>query len=548
MLRIPDEILEYLSQFNFRGNNKLKSSGTKIEYTQEMIDEYRRCKKDPIYFIKKYIYVVHPDRGLVLMNLYDYQERMIQTYHKNKRVIFLTARQQGKTTVSAAYFVWFILFNDNKEVAIFANKQSTADEIMNRVRRAYENLPLWIQQGVKTWNKRSVELENGSKVYGRATSSSGNRGGAVNILYLDEFAFVENNIAEEFFSSVYPTLTAGKDSKVFMTSTPHGYNHFHKFWVEANKSLKGEKGGNGFFPLRVHWYETPGRDQAWYNEQKAVLGELKSAQELDAEFLGSGKTLLSGATLARLAADTPIKEYTDEFKGLRIYQWPEKHHVYTMTVDTSRGRHLDSSAFTIFDISSYPHRIVASYNNSEISPLMYASFVHSMARKYNMAYLLIEINDIGGQVADTIYSDLEYEGEMFWTKSGDILGKSGADPYPGVRTTKKTKRIGCANLKDLIDNQQLIVNDHSTISELSTFVQKDNGSYEADEGFHDDLVATLWLHAWLCSQPWFGDLTDTNLRMKLHEQHIQEMEDQLSMPIILDGTEAYSEQPYFNFN
>lgn len=538
MFKIPESILEFLNTFSFRGNTKLRPAGAVVEYTQEMVDEYKKCKNDPVYFIKKYIYVVHPDKGIVKFDLYKYQEKMIKAYHKNKRVIFLTSRQQGKTTVSAAYFVWFILFSDNKSVAIFANKQKTADEIMSRVRRAYENLPVWLQQGVKTWNKRTIELENGSTVYGQATSSSGNRGGSVNILYLDEFAFVENNQAEEFFTSVYPTITAGKDSKVFMTSTPHGYNHFHKFWIEANKTLNGEPGGNGFFPLRVHWYETPGRDQKWYNEQKAVLGELKAAQELDAEFIGSSKTLLTGATLARLVFDKPIKEFADQEKGLKIYAYPAKNHKYTVTVDVSRGRHLDYSAFTVFDITDYPHRIVATYRNNEIAPMLYASLVHKISRNYNEAYILVEINDIGAQVAETLWNDLEYE-SMFWTKSGNILGKTGADPYPGVRTTKKTKRIGCANLKDMIDNNQLIINDYDMIQELSTFIQKDNGGYEADEGFNDDTVATLWLQAWMASQPWFNSLTDSDLRSKMHNEHIRQMEDELLMPSFNDGNEQY---------
>ena len=536
MIKIPQQILDLLSTFAFKGNSNLRPEGAIVEYSAEMIEEYLKCKNDPIYFIKKYIHVVHPDRGIVLMDLYDYQERMIRAYHENKRVIFLTARQQGKTTVSAAYFVWYIIFNDAKSVAIFANKQSTADEIMSRVRRAYENLPMWLQQGVKTWNKRTVELENGSVIFGRATSASGNRGGSVNILYLDEFAFVQNTQAEEFFTSVYPTITAGKDSKVFMTSTPNGYNHFHRFWHEANKDK--EDGWNGFTPLRIHWYETPGRDQKWYDEQKVVLGEIKAAQELDAEFMGSSMTLLTGSVLSRLTYDRPIQEYTDNYKGLKVYSLPEKGKIYSMAVDVSRGRHLDYSAFTVFDITTYPHTIAATYRNNEIAPLLYSSILQTVGLKYNEAYILIEINDIGGQVADTLWNDLEYE-NIHWTKSGEQLGKSGADPYPGIRTTKKTKRIGCANLKDMIDNNQLIINDFDMISELSVFIQKDSGSYEADDGFHDDSVATLWLHAWMVSQLWFADLTDSNVRLKLHEEHISEMESELCIPTFLDGNEDY---------
>jgi hypothetical protein len=541
MLQIPESIEAHLETLSFRGNFNLREGDTKVGMTAEMLAERFKCSQDPIYFIKNYIHVVHPDRGICLMNLYPYQEKMIQAYHKNKRVTFMTPRQYGKTTVSAAYFIWYILFNDAKTVAILGNKQATADEIMDRVRLAYECLPKWLQQGVTSWNKRSITLVNGSKCFGAATSSSGIRGKSIQLLYIDEYAFVENNIAEAFFTSVYPTITAGEDTKVFITSTPNGYNHFHKIWNEANK--KGDD-WNGFVPLRVLWTEMPNRTQAWYNEQKAVLGELKTAQELDAEFLGSSMTLLTGATIARLTYDTPLLQPKGHYNGLKIYSEVEKNHIYSIAVDTSRGRHLDSSAFTVFDISAYPHTIAATYRDNEIAPLLYASVVEKIARVYNMAYLLIEINDIGGQIADTIYSDLEYEGEMFWTKSGDVLGKTGVDPYPGIRTTKKTKRIGCANLKDMIENNQVIINDFDMISELSTFVQSTTGSYEADEGFHDDTVTTLWLHAWLCSQPWFGDLTDTNFRLKLHQSHVKEMEESLAAPSFIDGTEDYVDSGY----
>lgn len=255
-------------------------------------------------------------------------------------------------------------------------------------------------------------------------------------------------------------------------------------------------------------------------------------------FLGSSMTLLSGSTLARLSYDTPLKEFTDQQKGLKIYKYPELNHKYTISVDVSRGRHLDNSAFSVMDITDFPHTIAATYKNSEIAPLLYTSLVHNIATNYNKAYALIEINDVGAQIADTLWNELEYEG-MFWTKSGDMLGKQGADPYPGVRTTKKTKRIGCANLKDMIDNNQLLINDYDTIQELSTFIQKPNGGYEADEGFHDDLVASLWLHAWMVAQPWFKELTDSDLRLKMHEAHIKSMEDDLLMPSFSDGNEQF---------
>ena len=461
-------------------------------------------------------------------NMYDLSVSGSHTYYAENLL-------HHNTTTTAAYFVWYIIFNDNKQVAVLANKQATADEVMYKICMAYENLPHWLQQGVRSWNKRSIELENGSRVFGSATSASAIRGKAINIIMIDEMAHIDNTLAEEFFTAVYPTIAAGKDSKIFITSTPNGFNHFHRIWNEA------EKGLNGFKAFRVHWYQTPGRDQKWFDEQRAVLGELKTAQEILGSFMGSSRQLLNAQSLSKLTYDLPLKEYVDQFKGLKLYKMPEKHKVYSMSVDVSRGRHLDYSAFTIFDITQYPHTIVATYRNNEISPMLYATILQKIGINYNNSYMLIEINDIGGQVADILWNECEYE-NLHWTKSGELLGKAGSDPYPGIRTTRKTKRIGCANLKDMVENDQLIINDFDMISELSTFVQKDGGSYEADTGFHDDTVATLWLHAWMITQPWFSELTDTNLRLKMHSNHIAQMESEICMPILYtDGLEEYDD-------
>ena len=515
-----EDLQNVLAGLSFRNNHNLRPEGAQIEYTKPMIKEWVRCRDDPIHFLQNYVQVVHPDRGVVKMVPYPFQERMINAFHMNRRAIVLCPRQYGKTICAAVYLLHYLIFNSDKTIAILANKQATADEIMHRVRMAYELLPKWLQSGVTNWNKRSIEVENGSRIFCAATSGTGIRGKTINLLLLDEIAFVENNMAEDFFTSVYPTISASKESKILMTSTPHGYNIFHKFWNDA------EKGINGFVPVKVEWTEMPGRDQKWYDDQKSVLGELKAAQELDCAFLGSSMTLLSGATLASLSSDIPLKEYNDKYKGLKVYAWPEEKHAYSMTVDVSRGRHLDSSAFMIFDISAYPHRIVATYNNNDIPPMHYALLCYELCKRYNNAYCLVEINDVGAQVADLMYHTYEYE-EMFWSKSGDVLGKKGADDYPGLRTTKKTKRIGCANLKDIIEKQQLIINDYQTIQELSVFVQSATGSYEADEGFHDDMCMCLVMHAWLVSQPWFNMLTDKDMRLKMYSQHELLIEDEL---------------------
>ena len=535
MINIPENIYNLLQTFSFRGNKNLRPKGSVIEYSAEMLTEYIKCKQDPIYFIKKYIKIIHVDRGVVPFELFPYQEKMIRSYHENRKCISLLFRQAGKTTTTAAYITWFIIFNDEKTCLVLANKAALAREILHRVKSGFENLPLWMQQGVISWNKGSIELENGSRVIAAATSSGAGRGYSISLLYLDEFAHLDAGVADDFFTSVYPTISSGKDTKIIISSTPNGFNLFQKFWVEA------EKGINGFYHQRFDWWEHPERSQEWADEQRAVLGELKYNQEILMTFLGSSRTLLNNETLARLTHVLPISEPSGHLKGLKIYKNVEHGHSYVMTVDTSRGRHLDSSAFTVFDISKYPHTIACTYRNNEISPLMYAQICEKVAKEYNMAYMLVEINDVGSQVAETIFMDLEYEGEMFWTK-GEQLGKSGGNPYPGIRTTVKTKRIGCANLKDMIENNQVIVNDFVMISELSTFIQKDNGKYEADDGFHDDTVTTLWLHSWLCAQSWFGDLTDTNFRLKLHAEHIREMEDSLMPPTIMDGTEEYLDE------
>lgn len=515
-----NSIYDYLQQVAYRSNPNLRPAGTVIQYEEEQIAEYVKCKFDPIYFIKTYVKIVHVDRGLISFELYPFQERLIRTFHENRLIISMQPRQYGKTQTTAAFLLHHIIFNDNKLVAILANKALIAREILARVQLAYENLPKWLQQGILTWNKGSIELENGSKIIAASTSATAIRGLSVSLLYLDEFAFVENNSAEEFFTSVYPTISSGKKTKIIMSSTPNGFNHFYKFWNEA------EEGINGFRPFRVHWHEHPERDEEWFKMQKAVLGEMKFSQEVLCEFLGSSMTLLSGSTLARLTYKQPIHIFKD-VPGLRIYEDPKPNRSYVMTVDVSRGRHLDYSAFVVWDISTQPYTQAATYYNSEIPPMLYPSIIFNVGRKYNDAFILVEINDIGEQVANILYYELEYE-NMFWTKS-EILGKIGSNnPYPGIRTTKKTKRIGCANLKDMIDNNQMIISDFTFIQELATFVQSKTGSYEADEGFHDDLVACGWLFAWMTVQTFFKDLTDSDIRLKMHEKNIQQLEEELT--------------------
>jgi hypothetical protein len=524
--------LEQLSQNknSYNGNRSLKQIGFVINYTQDNVTELLKCKDDPIYFIKTYCQIVSLDsEQLIPFELFGYQERFINLIQDNRRVISMQPRQMGKSQVVAAYVLWYTLFNNNKTVAILAHKSDGAMEILSRYQLMYENVPIWMQQGIKTWNKGDVELENGSSVFTAATSSAGIRGKSVNLLYVDEVAIIPNNIAESFFTSVYPVVSAGETTKIILTSTPLGYNHFWKFWNDA------EQGVNGFAPLRVEYHEHPKRDLKWAEEQKAILGELKFNQEVLCAFLGSSNTLINADTIARMSAIG----FTYSRDNLDVIREPEKGHSYFITVDTSRGVGGDYSAFTVVDTTEYPFSVVAKYRDNKISPLLYPNIIYKVAKDYNNAYILVEINDIGQQVADIIHNDLEYE-NMIWvghdSRYGQYLSSSGRQSHLGVRTTKQIKRIGCSTLKSLVENNKLLVFDKDIISEFSTFVER-SGSFEADEGYHDDLTMTLVLFAWASNDMMFRDLMNANNREALYNQQIRTIEEELTpFGFINDGT------------
>ena len=515
---------------SYNGNRALKQIGYEHEYTVKQIQEILKCKDDPIYFIKTYCKIISLDsEQLIPFKLFKYQERFINTLHNNRRVISMQPRQMGKSQTVAAYVLWYTLFNNNKTVAILAHKSDAAMEILSRYQLMYENIPLWMQQGIKTWNKGDVDLENGSSVFTAATSSAGIRGKSVNLLYVDEAAIIPNNIAESFFTSVYPVVSAGETTKIILTSTPLGYNHFWKFWNDA------ENGTNGFIPVRVEYSEHPKRNAKWADEQKAILGEIKFNQEVLCAFLGSSNTLINADTIARLSP----KNYIHQRDNFDIIEEPKKGRAYFITVDTSRGVGGDYSAFTVIDTTEYPFNIVAKYRDNKISPLLYPNIIHKAAKDYNNAFILVEINDIGQQIADITHNELEYE-NMIWVGSdsryGQYLSNSGRNANLGVRTTKQIKRIGCATLKSLIENNKLLVFDKDIISEISTFIER-SGSYEADEGYNDDLVMTLVLFAWASNDILFKDLMNSNNREALFKQQMINIEEELTpFGFINDGT------------
>lgn len=506
----------------YNGNTNLKQVGYVIPFSKEQIQELIRCKNDPIYFIQKYVKIVSLDFGLVNFNLYDYQKNFINILENNRKVISMQPRQMGKSQTVAAYILWYTLFQSNKTVAILANKAAAAREILFRYQLMYENLPLFLQQGIKTWNKGDIELENGSIIFTAATSKSGVRGRSVNLLYVDETAIIPNNIAEEFFTAVYPVVSAGSTTKIILTSTPLGFNHFWKFWNDA------QQGSNGFVAFKVNYNEHPDRDDKWAEDQRKLLGELKFNQEVLCSFIGSSASLIAGDVIASMSP-VPYVFTTDD--GLDIIEEPQKDHQYVVVVDTSRGVGGDYSAFTITDVTQVPYKLVGKYRNNQISPLLYPNVIHKVCVDFNNAYVLVEVNDIGQQIADILYGDLEYE-NIFRVgsngKSGQFLtaGFKGGSSL-GVRTTKQVKRMGCSNLKTLIESKKLLIFDKDVISELSTFIEV-RGSYAADEGYHDDLVMTLVLLGWASKDPYFRELTNVNLRNALFENQMKQIEEELT--------------------
>ena len=517
----------------YLGNANLKAIGVDLEFTEDQIQEYLKCAKDPIYFIESYCKIVTLDHGLQPFKLYDCQKNKVNVIHSNRKVILMEGRQQGKTTTSAAYILWYTLFQTSKTVAILANKASAAREVLFRYQLMYENLPIWLQQGVSTWNKGDIALENGSIVFTAATSRQGIRGKSVNLLYVDETAIIPNNLAEEFFTAVYPTISAGETTKILLSSTPLGYNHFWKFWNDAQNDR------NGFVPLFIPYWDIPGRDEKWAEEQRRLLGELRFNQEVLCNFLGSSLTLIAADTIAQLSPDQPIHSKD----GLDVYERAEKNRTYVIVADTAKGVEGDYSAFQIIDVTEMPYKQVGKYRDNKISPLLYPSFIYKLAKEFNDAYVLVEIN-VSEQVAEILYNEYEYENIIFVnrTTNGQVVsgGFGGGKTQLGVITDKKVKRIGCSNFKSMAEEKKLLIRDADTISEISTFIQKRN-SYEADEGYHDDLVMPFVLFSWLTTNPYFKDLTNINIRKELYEKRIQDIEQELTpFGIIDDGQDEGS--------
>ena len=514
----------------YRDNPLLKRVGVQVNYNKEQFDEYVKCAQDPIYFAK-YIKIITLDDGLVPFDMYDFQKDMISTFHKNRFVITKCPRQVGKTTTAVAYLLWTILFQDSQTVAILANRGNTARNILGKLQLAYENLPMWLQQGVVEWNKGRIELENGSVIVADSTSSAASRSGSYNIVFLDEFAFVPSNIAYEFFTSVYPVITAGTKTKILIVSTPNGMNLFYKIWNDAvNKR-------NNYVPFEIHWSMVPGRDDKWKEETIRNTSEHQFRQEFETEFLGSNNTLVSGLKLQQLTYQEPIADHD----MMKIYKHPikgddyeKKDHLYAMCVDVSEGKNMDSSAFSVIDISTIPYEQVATYKSSSISPILFPTVIYNAAKYYNDAYVLVEINN-NPQVADMLHTDLEYEN--LWKiftgnkKPQQLSAGFARGIQMGLKMSTQVKRIGCSNLKTLVESNKLIINDFDTISELTTFVA-DKTSFSAESDANDDMVMGLVMFSWVTTQKYFKEIVNHDIRKQIQLDSMNQV-DEITPPTLI---------------
>lgn len=495
------------AEMGYLGNPQVKRDGVQQQFTQAEVSEYLKCMKDPIYFAKNYVKVISLDRGLVPFKPYAYQEKMFDHFTKNRFSIVLACRQSGKSISSVIYILWYAVFQPDKTIAVLANKGSTAREMLARITLGLENLPFFLQPGCRALNKGSIEFSNNSRIIAAATSGSSIRGLSINLLFLDEFAFVEN--AATFYTSTYPVITSGTTSKVIITSTANGVgNTFHRLWESAVQGVSEYK------PFRVDWFDVPGRDEKWKNQTIANTSPLQFEQEYGNSFHGTGSTLINAENLLTLKAEPTV--YTQN--NVRVYEKPISDHRYIMTVDVAKGRGQDFSTFTIFDVSVQPFYTVCTFRDNLMSPLLFPNVIYKYAKNYNNAYVVVESNDQGSVVCNGLYYDLEYE-NMFV----ESIVKHGAI---GVTTTKKTKRIGCSNLKDLIEQKKLKVVDPDMISELSTFVE-DGSSYEASDGNYDDMVMTLVLFAWFVATDFFINMSDINLKHMLYSDRLKNIEDEL---------------------
>ena len=496
-----------MRETNYLGNPNVRGADVEHPWTKAELLEYKKCLVDPKYFAKKYCKVIHLDKGLIPFNLYPYQEKMFDSFTDNRFNIVLACRQSGKSIAVVAYLLWYAIFKGEQVVGVLANKNAIAREMLARITLMLENLPFFLQPGCTILNKGSIGFSNNSRIIAAATSSSSIRGMSLNLVYLDEFAFVEN--ATEFYTSTYPVISSGKTSKIIITSTANGIgNMFHKLYEGALQ------GTNEFKSIRVDWWDVPERDEKWKQMTVENTSQLQFDQEFGNSFHGTGNTLITADILLALRALEP----TEYQNNVKIWDQPREGHTYQMFVDVSRGRGQDYSTFTVIDVSENPFVQVCTYRDNMISPLLFPDMIYKYATHYNECYVVVESNDAGQVVCNGLYYDLEYENVFV-----ESMIKANAI---GVTMTAKTKRIGCSNIRDIMAQHKLVIKDEETIREMSTFVAK-GSSYQADHNAHDDLMMNLVMFGWFTSTPFFAESTDVNMKHMLYQEKVKQLEDEV---------------------
>ena len=495
------------NELGYLGNPSVKRDGVQSEFTKEEVLEYKKCMESPVYFARKYVKVISLDQGLVPFDLYPYQEKMFNHFANNRFSIVLACRQSGKSISSVVYLLWYALFHPEKTIAILANKGAVAREMLARITLALENLPFFLQPGCKALNKGSIEFSNNSKIIAAATSGNSIRGLSINLLMLDEFAFIEND--GQFYTSTYPVVSSGKDTQIIITSTANGVgNVFHKLWEGAVTET------NEYKAFRVDWWDVPGRDDQWKATTVANTSELQFEQEFGNTFHGRGNTLIAANHLLAQKALDPI--YFME--NVSIYKEPVQGHNYVMTVDVAKGRGQDYSTFTIIDITSESFEQVGTFRDNNISPMLLPDLVYKWANTYNEAYIIVESNDQGVVVCNGLYYDLEYENMVVES----VVKKNSI----GATMTRRVKRIGCSSIKDLIEQRKLTIHDANTIIEMTTFVAK-GSSYQAIAPNHDDLMMNLVLFAWFTTTDIFSSISDIDMKNMLYREQLQAIQDDM---------------------
>lgn len=521
---------KYGLEYCYLGHLKLRKTGTKIEVSDNEMEEFVKCFNDPIYFLKTYCEIVSLDHGVVKFRPHAYQKKMLRLMHENRFSIILAARQMGKSVCIAGYLLWCAIFAKDQNIAILANKEAQAMDTLERLQMMYEGLPWFLQPGVSLWNSKRIKLGNGSKVFISSTRGSAARGKSITHIALDEFAFVDH--AEKFYGSVYPTISSGKKTKMIVSSTPNGMNMFYRMWQDAID------GKSEFKPFKATWDVHPDRDEKWKKTQIANMestspgaGARQFRQEFDCVFEGSSDTLLSSECLKMLKHVVPLTQD----KNSRIYEQPIKEHIYIVTVDVSEGVEKDSSVISVFDATAIPYRHVAVWQNNTTTPIKLAPVVVQIAKRYKEAFVVVENNSIGNTTATSIWYDYDYDNCLRTVDNRQNTEvRAAGDSIIGVKMTEKVKLRGCSVMKDLIESGLLEVKDRNTIEELQSFT-KTGRSWKAESGKHDDLVMTLVSFAWFTSQAYFADMVNIDTRGAILEKTGEE--ELLGSIWLCDGTD-----------